>query len=277
MAATGRHLPWFALTVFLLLPTVLMNGALWGQCDVMYSGCLLASLYYLLVRRPAAAMIAFGFACSLKPQAAFLVPFLLGLLVSRRLPLKYLLIPPAVYILCGVPAVLAGWPLVEMLFQLLGYSRHVNLPLTLGATNWYQWVPVKYGDTVWWIGMALALLAVEGLVLWMHKGPPRHLSESQWLVSMALLSVMVAPFFLPNMHERYFFAADVFSVVYAFYIPRGFYVTLLVQFASAFTYLPYLFHWEPAPRPLLSVAMLAALCLVVRGLIWSNGQRGRHA
>jgi len=38
---------------------------------------------------------------------------------------------------------------------------------------------------------------------------------------MALLSVLFPPFLLPGMHERYFFAADVLSVLYAFCVPGG--------------------------------------------------------
>jgi Gpi18-like mannosyltransferase len=41
------------------------------------------------------------------------------------------------------------------------------------------------------------------------------------MVKLALLSVAFPPFFLPGMHERYFFAADVFGVLYACFVPRG--------------------------------------------------------
>lgn len=252
---------WAATTVLLFLPTVVMNSALWGQCDMMFTAGFLASLYYLLEKRPVAAWIAFGLSCSLKPQAVFWCPLLAGLLVNGRLSWKQIWIPVGVYLGCGLPAVLAGLPIMTMIMH---WAHAQSIPgLTLGATNWYQWIFEQNPEVFWMPGLVLTLVATAFLALWMREKRPSHLSDSQWLVSLATLSVLFPPFFLPGMHERYFFAADVLSVVYAFYLPRGFRVTLLIQFASAFTYLPYLFEQEPVPRRLLPLPILAAMGLVV--------------
>ena len=252
---------WGMVTAFVFLPTVVMNGALWGQCDVMYSAGFLASLFYVLERRPLAALVAFGFSCALKPQAIFWCPFLAGLLVCGQLPWKWIWVPLPVYVGCGIPEMLAGRPVLHTLAH---WVRVENPPgLTLGATNWYQWVIGKHSEVFWLTGIALTLCATALFVLWMHAGLPRGLRDSQCLISFSLLSVLFPPFLLPGMHERYFFAADVLSVIYAFYMPRGLLVAILVQFASAFTYLPYLFQQEPVPRPLLALVMLVAIALVV--------------
>ena len=257
---------WAGLTAFLFLPTVVMNGALWGQCDVVYTGCFLASLFYLLEERPGAALVAFGLACCLKPQAVFWCPLLAGLLFSGRLSWKWLWIPPAVYVGCGLPAVAAGWSFSGMMTQMISYGKVAMAGLAFGAPNWYQWVPQKQSDVFWTIGVALTLMATALFVLWMREGPPEHLTRGQWLVSMATLSVLFPPFLLPWMHERYFFAADVLSVLYAVCLRRGVWVALLVQFASAFSYAPYLFQREPVPRWLLALCVLGAIGLVLRGL-----------
>jgi Gpi18-like mannosyltransferase len=83
--------------------------------------------------------MAFGFAASFKPQAIFLGPFLAGLVLAERLPWRYLPIPPAIYILCGPPEVLAGRPGQDVA---LHWVKATQAPgLTYNASNWYQWAP----------------------------------------------------------------------------------------------------------------------------------------
>jgi Gpi18-like mannosyltransferase len=252
-------LPWASALSVLFLPTVWFNSAVWGQCDVMFTATLLGTLHYLLIRRPLAAMIAFGFACSLKPQAIFFVPFLGGVFFRERWPWKCLLIPTLIYTVCGLPAVLAGKPILELLFH---WGRQRNYArLTLGATNWYQWISNEHYQVVCLCGIVLTILATAFLILAMQQQTSTE--HGAWLVTTALLSVLVVPYFLPGMHERYFYAADLFSVVYSFFVARGWMVAALVQFCSFFTYLPYLFQIEPVPRPLLAGVMTLAIGFVV--------------
>ena len=137
-AGLSRRRAWTVPTVILFLPTVVMNSALWGQCDMMYTCALLASLFCVAQHRSVAALVAFGFACSLKPQAIFWCPFVLGLLVSGRLAWRQIWIPAAVYVGCAIPAILAGRPVLD---ALLGWGGAAVNPrkLALGAPNWYEW------------------------------------------------------------------------------------------------------------------------------------------
>ncbi len=233
----------------------------------MYSAGFLASLLYLLDGRFAAAMVAFGVSCSLKPQAIFWCPLLLGLLAAGRLPWKWVWAPPAVYAACGLPSMLAGRPVL----QVLGHWAMVkNLPgLTLGAPNWYQWVSLSESGPLWTAGVLLTVGAVGLYVLWMKKGPREGQSPSDWLVCAALVSVLFPPFLLPGMHERYFFPADVLALVYAVAVPRGWAIAALMQFASGFSCCPFLFGREPVPGEVLAVAVALAIEWVVLGL-WAR-------
>ena len=74
------------------------------------------------------------------------------------------------------------------------------------------------------------------------------------------------PYFLPKMHDRYFFAADVLSIAFAFYFPRYFFIPLVVGTTSLFTYFLFLFKIEVIPLPLLAVALLAAIAILFRHL-----------
>jgi Gpi18-like mannosyltransferase len=99
-------------------------------------------------------------------------------------------------------------------------------------------------------------------------------------VLLATMFVVLAPFFLPSMHERYFYLADVLSVVVAFHHPRRLWpVPLLVQFASAFSYVPFLSQGGPGsgetaavPFWILALAMLAALALLAWDLFGARAE-----
>ena len=63
---------------------------------------------------------------------------------------------------------------------------------------------------------------------------------SQAQADSALMISVAVPFFLPHMHERYFYAADILSLVLAFASPLYFPAAVLVQFASLLGYHAYL-------------------------------------
>lgn len=89
--------------------------------------------------------------------------------------------------------------------------------------------------------------------------------EKNLIVKLALVSAILMPFTLPHMHERYFFPADVLSIIYAFYFPRFFFIPILVISASFFSYVPVLFFNEVKPVliPYLSVLMAIALIITI--------------
>lgn len=258
--------PWAAPLATLFLPTVVFNSSLWGQCDAMYAAGLVGCVHYLLRRQHVAGLVAFALAFSVKPQAVFLAPLLMVLVLKGRFSPLLLYIVPAVYLALAVPAWLIGRPLLDLV---LLYANQRILPfpsLTLGATNLYQWLTDEHFELFFRAGLVLAAVAAMALVFVICRRHPAALSDEH-LVRAALASLVLMPYVLPAMHERYFYAADVMAVAYAFWFPRRWVVALLIQAASFFTYLPYLFEKEPVPRPYLALVMGAALALVVKDLL----------
>jgi Gpi18-like mannosyltransferase len=251
-------MPWVGAALVLFAPTVWFNSALWGQCDAMYTTALLAAFHYGLAKRHIAMMVAFGFACALKPQAIFLIPFLGGIILREKVLWRYLAIPPLVYAACGLPAMLAGKPVLDVLFH--WFKQENNPGLTLNAANWYQWLPNDY--LFYNAGIVLAIVATVFLVLAMQQ--PGSMDRFTRLTAAAFLSVLMIPYFLPGMHERYFFAADLFAILFAFAVARGWIAVVLLQFCSLFSYWPFLFQREPVPLFVLSLIMTAVLVVVAR-------------
>jgi Gpi18-like mannosyltransferase len=262
--------PVMLVAAFLFLPTVVTNSACWAQCDILYTTGFVASLYYFLDRRPGAATIAFGIACSLKPQAIFWCPLLAVLFINGRILWKHLLIPIAVYVIAGVPAILAGRPATHVLGH---WMRVENLPgLVHNAPNWYQWVGAEPSGVLWKIGVSLTVLS-SGLFVFFSRRDSRLIqAEDRWLISLALLSVLFPPFLLPGMHERYFFAADVLSLIFAFAVRWGWYPFVLIQTASFFSYFPFLFRSEPIDIGMLAILNLIAMAFVIIKLLFQENK-----
>ncbi|WP_433062433.1 glycosyltransferase 87 family protein [Dactylosporangium sp. CS-033363] len=249
-----------ALTV-LLLPTVIMNGSLWAQCDAIYTAFLLGGMYSLIKRRPWLACTLFGVAYAFKQQAMFLFPILLVLALRRELPWRALVAAPAAFLLLDVPALIIGRPIGELLTiytsQVGGYQQ-----LALNAPSLYALLPAELAvDEIRTAGICFAGAVV--LLLVTAIAASRQRLTPQRLVVAATLFAIAVPFLLPAMHERYFYAGDVLSVAVAFLAPRKlWFVPLLTQYASATTYAPFLFGAKAASPQVPALVMLAVVLVL---------------
>ena len=68
----------------LFLPTIIMNSAIWAQCDAMYTFFVILALYHLYKGRSVTAFLCWGIALALKLQAIFVVPFIIYCWVKER-------------------------------------------------------------------------------------------------------------------------------------------------------------------------------------------------
>ena len=64
----------------------------------------------------------------------------------------------------------------------------------------------------------------------------------QQIIEFGLLSILIATFFLPHMHDRYLFFADIFSILYFIYNKDKLYVPIGIQSISLYCYICYLFE-----------------------------------
>ena len=236
-------LPHLAAALYFAAPTVILNTSFWGQADAIYTFFLLLCLYFLVRERNLAALTSLGVALAFKAQAAFLLPLILILVLRRQIGWPSLSALPAPYLLAIAPTVLLGRPLLD---ALLVYVKQAGVysDLSLNAGNPYLFIPTAWESFVVPAGLVLAALA---LTYWSRRTARSPFPlDARGLVFCALLSVLLAPYLLPKMHERYFFAADVFAILFAFFWPRLWFAPILMQVGSTLSYLPFLFGWDPA-------------------------------
>jgi Gpi18-like mannosyltransferase len=108
----------------------------------------------------------------------------------------------------------------------------------------------------------IVLMAVIGIYYVGCVVRSRRRLDAPVILQLCLLSVLMTPFFLPKMHERFFFVADVTAIAYAFYFPRQYLVAIMISFASFFAYQPFLLHYAPVPLGVLPLVMGSALWIV---------------
>ena len=123
----------FGITLF--LPTVVMNGALWAQCDVIYTTFLVLAFYFLYKDKTLFSFISLGLAFAFKLQFIFVLPVYIILYFRKNnfSILYFLIIPLVNFILC-LPAIIAGKPIFECLLvyfnQTSTYkSLNLNFPI----------------------------------------------------------------------------------------------------------------------------------------------------
>ena len=247
----------------LFAPTVVMNSAMWGQADAIYTAFLVACLYFLLAGRQVGAFAAFGLAVSVKLQAVFLAPLFLWLLAKRAVDWRSFLATPVVWFSLLLPAWFLGRPLVDLLLIYVNQAGRATR-LTMQAPNLYMWLPES-----WYDAYPLFSVLAAGVVVaaaFVVRSSRARLTPGL-IVFLASFSVLLMPFILPKMHDRYFFPAEVLSIVLAFWFPRFWYAPVVLGLVSTINYIRYLHEVLLFPLPWLAVA-LAALLVVLGRRLW---------
>ena len=253
--------------LLLLLPTVVLNSACWSQCDAIYAALLLHALACGLEKRGAASLALAGLAFSVKLQAVFLLPLWAALWFTGRVKTRHLPLFPAAFLAAIFPALLAGKPLPDILGVYIGQTEAYGDYLTLNAPSLYALLPEALSEHVSLLaplGIAAAGLLTAGVLLALFLNRKR-VTDRALLVGGVVLAIGI-PFLLPHMHDRYFFLADVLTLILACMDRRRIPQAVLVQIASLGAYYAYLKLEYAFPMALGALLMLAALVWAAHGL-----------
>ena len=225
----------------LMVPTVLTNGAMWAQCDIIFTSFVLWSLYFMLNDKPAWSMAFYGIAFAFKLQTLFLAPLYVILWMKGKVKLKHFLFLPLMYVIGMIPSLLAGksfWELISVYFfqangQMDIYALSHKFP------NIYQLIGTdsflfEYADAGIWVTLGALMILMYCFARKQYE------MNACLLLRMGMLLTMTVVFFLPHMHERYAILVDVMAIVYVFFDFRKLYIpvlTILCSFAGYTVYL----------------------------------------
>lgn len=253
------------MAAFLLCPTVIMNGAYWCQCDVIYTAFILWALVNFFKEDSAKCMLLIGIAFSFKLQTMFLFPFLIIMwMKNRTIKLSHFLLIPIVYMISALPAWLMGrnfWELMTIYFE---------------QSNYYPWGTLEYPNFYALIGEAMPDLhyasEVSGAGIWAavilmgviayYFYTRKVTLTNEMLVTLALLTVALVVYTLPHMHDRYGFLIDVLAILYGILGGKKLAVTCGFILVSLLSYMPYLIGTSIIPIQYTAIGLLALIVYV---------------
>jgi Gpi18-like mannosyltransferase len=234
----GKRAAGMAALLFAALPETVMNGIVWGQSDIIFTSFVLGFLLLLLEERTWLAALMLSIAFTIKLQTIFIAPLVLALLLLRRLSWWQLICGPIVYVLLVLPAAIAGRPWQELLTIYIGQISDDNTKalLSLNAANPYLLIqrvlPPELFDTAVIVAVVLAVFVGLAMAIAFVIRPPRTPAT---ILLCATICLLVMPFVLPKMHERYFFLADATAFALAVSRPGAWRVVVLLQLTAVLT------------------------------------------
>ena len=260
--------------VTLFLPFVVFNGALWKQVDAVYTCFLIISLYELLRQRYRAAFIWYAVSFAFKLQSIIFLPVLVILYLTdgflsetneassgkKELSIINFFWIPVVYLIAGLPEVLAGHGLKATYFAYLGQTGELQSEgygMVSYFPNIYNWGLDPYDEilTVPAVLTLLVVLAVLALFCYRKK----ESLDRNTVLYLAIFLAWTCLMLLPGMHERYDYAMLLLLTPFAVMIRKKLIVPMVVaNLCSLATYSITLFHTDIFDMKVVSIFYVAA-------------------
>jgi Gpi18-like mannosyltransferase len=251
-----------AYLITLLLPTVVINGAMWGQCDSIYVSFIVLALWLVLSGRPKLSMVCMALSFGFKLQAVFIMPLFLILLFAKKIKFWHFFIFPVSYIILIMPAVLMGRPFMDAFMLYFNQADTVGSGLNYNSPSVFALIDGRLNAAALSaIGIAAAFLFVFFLII--RGWSKRNNLSNEALLGFSILFAIGIPFLLPHMHDRYFYMADVLTVMPFILYKRYTPVMLLTSFASFICYYSYLNQIYLLPLSYGAAALIGVLLIML--------------
>lgn len=234
-----------------LMPTVILNSATWVQCDSIYTAFIFLSLYFMLKKKYDLSFILYGVALTFKLQAIFLLPAY-GIICLKNKEfsiLKFLWIPIVNFILF-IPALIVGKPILSIFDAYLCQVGKYAYKTVLGYPNVYYFFSIKEVSLIK-PGIILTMVLLFSLMFFVLF--TKEKLKDRDIIELSLTVVFLVTFFLPEMHDRYGFVAEVLAMVYFIIIQKNWFILMLININAVITYASFLFGVPESVMPVVAI------------------------
>lgn len=269
----------FGFGVTLILPNVILNSAVWAQCDVIFSTFIVMSLYFLIRGNYRTVFCLYGISIAFKIQATFFLPVLIIVLAKKKINIFYIFYSLLTLFLINLPALIMGMGFTDTFINpYVTQVEEYKGSLTMNAPNLYLLLDVAANYSIpskgepngewrdWFSGAGVVFTLAVCVILFMIIYRKQFTFTAKRLVLIAYLFASLMPFILPHMHERYWFMADAIAIIFIACYPKKFYIALMSIYPSLRFCINFLFtthvqdQWH---RVYLAVMLLVSICLTL--------------
>lgn len=255
----------FGMAALLLSPTVIIDGAYWCQCDMIYTTFLLYAFYFFLKDNSKVSMIFFAISFAFKLQSLFLLPFFLIMWLKKRtIQLKHLLWVPVIYVISAFPAWMMGRDFKDLMMIYFDQSSYYPWG-TLEYPNIYALLgeampDMRHAAEVSGAGTFMTIMLLGCIAYYIYTRRIRLTNEL--MVTLALFTVAIIVYTLPHMHDRYGYLIDLFAIIYGVYRVKKLPVTCGFMLVSILTFMPYLIAIHIVPIQYTAIGLTALIVYV---------------
>ncbi len=259
-------------TSIILSPMVISNGAVWGQCDIIYTTFILLSLYFMIKMQYTCSFLFLGIAFCFKFQTVFMLPiYILLYLKQKRFSILYFMYIPLMYLVSGLPAIFAGRRILNVYGIYFGQITSYNM-LTLKMPNIYSLLPEQYGMFFLpGIMITMALIILMAVYVVYYKV---CVLDKLSIILLACWFNMTYIFFFPAMHERYSFLFIILSGLIYIQNYRKVYIPIIFNAVAVITYNLFLFGFLAIDMRILAIIHLALWLVVSCDIVKYLNQEG---
>ncbi len=229
----------YALVLF--IPQFIMNGAMWGQCDSIYTFFIIISLIYFLKEKYLLSFIFFGISFAFKLQSVFILPLYIILYFSqKKFPFWYFFLIPLVEVILCIPNIIMGMPFINCFAMYLKQIYQYKKYLVRNYPNIYQIINFNY-NILNKLGVLFVGILCLCLLIYILK---KHIEwNEEKIINLGLLIILLVTYFLPCMHERYIFVGEVLGIIYYIVYRKNLGIVLMINLNALVSYILYLLNW----------------------------------
>lgn len=267
-------------SIVMIVPMIFIEYTSWGQCDAIYTSLALLGLYFALNKRSKTAFLFVGLSFAFKLQVLFIVPVMFMLLImkdsngEKHLKWKDIWIVPCVYLINLLP-IISGESIIKLLTFYVSQTSYYNA-LSMGCPNLCaiiqsaQDILVNNPQASYsvWLVLTIALTAIILICLLIHfyKKYNNNLTNEN-IVKIALVFSFVMVFFMPKMHERFYFIPASLSIIYMLINPNKLSIASCLTINASITIAMSLFLFSIKPYILKVIVSILPTLLMSTALI----------